>query len=64
MVSNSVDQNNERCIKAGGLIVDLPSMRTGFQNIERYHQDIWDYIQYRESLVMWPSMNEDMRRGN
>jgi hypothetical protein len=36
-------------------------MRKGFQEIERYRRDIWDYIQYRESLVAWPSMNEKMK---
>jgi hypothetical protein len=63
MVSHSVDQNHERWIKAGGLIVDLPSMGKGFQDIERCHQDIWDYIQYRESLVKWPLINEGVRES-
>ena len=61
MVSNSADQNNERWMKVGGLIVDLISMAKGFQGIERCRQDIWDYIQYRESLVTWPAMNEKIK---
>ena len=61
MVSNSTDQNNEHCIKAGGLMVDIPSMQKGFQEAERYRRDIWDYIEYRESLVAWPSMNEKIK---
>jgi len=61
MVSNSVDQNNGQWIKVGSLIVHLPSLGKGFQGTERYRQDIWDYIQYREGLVTWPSMNEKMR---
>jgi hypothetical protein len=61
MVSNSMDQNNGRWMKSGSLIVDLPSMQKGFQEPERYRQDIWDYIQYRESLVKWPMTNEGMR---
>jgi hypothetical protein len=61
MVSNSIDRNNEHWIKAGSLTIDLPSMGKGFQEPERYRQDIWDYIQYRESLVKWPMTNEEMR---
>ena len=61
MVSNSIDQNDDHWIKAGRLIVDLPSMGKGFQEIERYRRDIWDYIQYRESLVKWPSINEKIK---
>jgi len=57
MVSHSIDQNNGQWITSGGLIVDLPSMQKGFQELERYRQEIWDYIQYRESLLRWPSSN-------
>jgi len=39
-------------------MVDIPSMQKGFQEAERYRRDIWDYIEYRESLVAWPCMNE------
>jgi hypothetical protein len=61
MVSNSMDQNNEHWIKAGSLMIDLPSMGKGFQETEKYRQDIWDYIQYRERLAKWPMTNEGMR---
>jgi len=61
MVSNSVDQNNGQWIKVGSLIVHLPSLGKGFQGTERYRQEIWDYIQYREGLVKWPMTNEGMR---
>jgi len=54
---------NARWIKAGSLIVDLPSMEKGFREEERLHQEIWDYIQYRESLLTWPSKNEEVRKG-
>jgi hypothetical protein len=61
MVSNSIDQKNEHWIKAGSLMIDYPSMGKGFQETGRYRRDIWDYIQYRESLVKWPMKNEGMK---
>jgi hypothetical protein len=63
MVSNSIDQNNGHWIGAGGLIVNLPSMGKGFREPEKYHREIWDYIQYRESLVKWPLINEGVRES-
>ena len=60
MVSNSMDQNNEHWIKAGSLMIDLARMGKDFQETERYPQEIWDYIQYRESLAKWPITNEGM----
>ncbi len=44
-----------RWIKVGDLIVDLSSLEKGFQLEERSRKEIWDYIQYRESLLKWPS---------
>ena len=61
MVSNSVEKKTEQWIKADGLMIDLPSMGKGFREMKRYRREIWDYIQYRESLVTWPSMNEKMK---
>ena len=63
MVSNSVEKKTEQWIKADGLMIDLPSMGKGFREMKRYRREIWDYIQYRESLVTWPSMNEKIK-GN
>jgi hypothetical protein len=48
---------NGRWIKVGDLIVDLSSLEKGFQKEERSRKEIWDYIQYRESLLKWPSSN-------
>jgi len=48
---------NGRWIKVGDLIVDLSSFEKGFQKEERSRKEIWDYIQYRESLLKWPSSN-------
>lgn len=46
------------------LLVDLSSMENGFRVEEkRYRQEIWDYIEYREGLVKWPSMNEYTKGG-
>jgi hypothetical protein len=63
MVSNSVEKKTEQWIKADGLMIDLPSMGKGFREMKRYRREIWDYIQYRESLVKWPSMNEAARKS-
>jgi len=57
MFSNSADQNNGQWIKSGSLILDLSSLEKGFQQEERSRKEIWDYIQYRESLLKWPSTN-------
>lgn len=39
-------------------------IRSGFQKEEkRYRQEIWDYIQYRESLARWPLMKEKIKMG-
>jgi len=55
---------NKGWIKSGDLIVDLSSFGNGFQEEEkRYRRDIWDYIQYREGLLKWPSNKEEARKN-
>jgi len=62
MDEDLLNQTNEKWIKSGDLIVDLSSFQNGLQKEEkRYRQGIWEYIQYRESLVRWPLMNEKMK---
>jgi GTP-binding protein EngB required for normal cell division len=64
MDKDLLNQTDQKWIKSGDLIVDLPSFQNGFQKEEkRYRQEIWDYIQYRESLVRWPLMNEKIKMG-
>jgi hypothetical protein len=64
MDEDLLNQTNKKWIKSGDLIVDLSSFQNGFQKEEkRYRQEIWDYIQYRESLVRWPLMNEKIKMG-
>ena len=64
MDKNHNDQTNQRLMKSGDLIVDLSSLQNGFQKeVKRYRQEIWDYIQYRESLVRWPLANEKITMG-
>ena len=31
--------------------------------VKRYRKEIWDYIEYREGLVKWPLMNEQIKGG-
>jgi len=59
MDNDLINQTDQNLIKSGNLIVDLSSLQNGFQkDVKRYRQEIWDYIQYRESLVRWPLANE------
>jgi len=64
MDEDLLNQTNKKWIKSGDLMVDLSSFQNGFQKEEkRYRQEIWDYIQYRESLARWPLMNEKIKMG-
>ncbi len=63
MENGLICQTTERWINAGNLLVDLPSMEKGLLEKKRYRQEIWDYIEYREGLVKWPSMNEQIKGG-
>jgi len=64
MDEDLLNQTNRKWTKSGDLIVDLSSFENGFQNEEkRFRQEIWDYIQYRESLVKWPLANEKITMG-
>jgi hypothetical protein len=62
MDKDLLNQTHQKWIKSGDLVVDLSSFQNGFQKGEkRYRQEIWDYIQYRESLVRWPLLNEKIK---
>ncbi|MDI6762460.1 MAG: hypothetical protein QME83_05435 [Thermodesulfobacteriota bacterium] len=56
-------QNHWNWAISDKLLVDLSSMKDGFLEMNRYRQEIWDYIKYREGLVKWPSMNEQIKGG-
>ncbi len=53
---------DDHLIRVGNLIVDLVSFEEGFKVEIRYRKDIWDYIQYRESLNVWPTSNQYARK--
>ena len=62
MDKDLLNLTNQKWIKSGDLIVDLSSFENGFQKEEkRYRQEIWEYVQYRESLVRWPIANEKIK---
>lgn len=64
MTKNHNYQPDQRLIKSGDLVVDISSLQNGFQNdAKRHRQEIWDYIQYRESLVKWPLANKKITMG-
>ncbi len=65
MDENLLNQTVQEWIKSGDLMVDVSSLQNGFQKEgKRYCQEIWDYIQYRESLVRWPLANEKIKMGS
>ena len=57
------DQTNHKLIKSSDLIIDLSSMEKGFLEMERCRQEIWNYIQYRESLLKWPSIGKGAKKS-
>ncbi len=50
-----IGEPGEKWTRAGNLIVDLCSLEKGFREMEKYRQEIWEYVKYRESLILWPS---------
>jgi len=63
MKNNMKDKMDDDCIdgpggrwrRVGKLIVDLCSLEKGFCEMEKHRREIWEYVKYRESLIMWPS---------
>jgi hypothetical protein len=44
-------------------MIDVSSLENDFLETVRRRQEIWDYIEYRESLVKWPCINEKIKMG-
>jgi hypothetical protein len=64
MDEDLLNQLNQKLIKSGDFVVDLSSFENGFEKEKKeYRQEIWDYVQYRESLVKWPPANEKIKMG-
>jgi len=64
MNEDLLNQTDQKWMKSGDLIVDVSSFENGFRKEEkRCRQEIWEYIQYRESLVRWPLTNEKIKMG-
>jgi hypothetical protein len=49
-----IDKAYGKWIKVGNLLVDLWSMEAGFKNAEKIRRDIWDYIEWRETVLAGP----------
>ncbi len=49
-----IDKAFEKWIKTGNLLVDLWSMETGFRDVEKSRRDVWDYIEWRETVLVGP----------
>ncbi len=41
-------------VKVGNLLVDLYSLEMGFKEAERSRRDVWDYIEWRETVLVGP----------
>jgi hypothetical protein len=66
MDDSSIDCTNDKWAKAGSLLLDFSTFESGFHvrlEREKYRKEIWDYLQYRESLLRWPSTNEQGNDG-
>jgi len=54
-----IGEPEEKWTRVGNLIVDLCSLEKGYREMkkqmEKHREEIWDYLKYRESLIMWPS---------
>ena len=54
MNMNFIDKVHGEWIKIGNLLVDLRSMEAGFKNEEKSRRDVWDYIEWRETVLAGP----------
>jgi hypothetical protein len=62
MDKDLMNQTDLKWIKSVDLLVNLPSLQNGIKKEAiKYRQEIWDCIQYRESLVRWPLANEKIK---
>ncbi len=60
-------RNSSRALNPAGIILKRNPAIGGTaeqwgiisNGVKRYRQEIWEYIQYRESLVKWPSINQE-----
>jgi len=60
-------RNSSKALNPAGIILKCnPTVEQWgiiSNGVKRYRQEIWDYIEYRESLIKWPSMNEHIKGG-
>ena len=49
-----IDKVFEKWTKSGNLLVDLWSLETGFKDVEKNRRDVWDYIEWRETVLVGP----------
>jgi hypothetical protein len=60
-------RNSNGALNPSGIILKLNPTAEQWgiisNGVKRYRQEIWDYIEYREGLVKWPSMNEQIKGG-
>ena len=51
---DSLSKGYAKWIKAGDLLIDLNSLESGFRDSERDRRDIWDFIEWRETVLTGP----------
>ena len=54
MNTNFIDKVLGNWIKVGNLFVDLYSLETGFKEAEKSRREIWDFIEWRETVLVGP----------
>ena len=51
---NFIDKVLGNWIKVGNLVVNLYSLETGFKETEKSRREIWDFIEWRETVLVGP----------
>jgi len=54
MNKDIIDQFHEKWVKVSHLLVDLSSLEIGFKDMEKDRRAIWDYIEWRETVLVGP----------
>ena len=54
MTINFIDRILGNWIKVGHLLIDPYNLEMGFKEAERSRREIWDYIEWRETVLVGP----------
>ncbi len=51
---NCLDRVFENWVRVGNLLIDLYGLEMGLKEAERSWRDIWDYIEWRKTVLLGP----------